>query len=88
MERRTVALRDEDWRVIYETAVWLTMQQGRHVSLAKAMKVVLGELKRQDWFRKNSQALLKALAALGETKEVPDAESLSGTGDRATRDGG
>ena len=56
------------------------MQQGRSVSLAKAAKVVFGVLRQQDWFRKNSVALLKELKALSENKEVPHAEDTDGAG--------
>lgn len=79
MDRRTVALRDEDWRVLYETAVYLTMKRGRHVSLARAAKVVFSVLRQQDWFRDNSDALLRELDALGKDKGVQHAED-SGTG--------
>lgn len=87
MERRTVALRDVDWRVLYETAVYLTMQQGRHVSLAQAAKVVFGVLRQQDWFRKNSDALLKELESLSANKEVSHADGSSDTGGGVTPGG-
>ena len=92
MERRTVALRDEDWRVLYETAVYLTMQRGRSVSLAKAGKVVFAVLRQQDWFRKHSDALVKELDALikkeKEAAHAKDGRLTGGAGsDRVTPGG-
>jgi hypothetical protein len=86
MERRTVTLRDEDWRVLYETAVFLTLKRGRHCSLARATKVVFGVLRQQDWFKQNSDALLEALGALSENKEVPHADNPGSGGDRVAVD--
>jgi hypothetical protein len=84
LKRRTFTLRDDDWLIIYETAVYLTRETGRHCSLAQAFRVIFSVLKQQDWFRANKDELLKAYKALSEHKEVSDADASGARGDRIT----